>query len=152
MATTTLILPLRVLTAAVGQHVSVETKTGETFTGILKKVDNWMNLVLESRREEKEQTEDDAAAMSMLTMTSPNGERFWKLKECSIRGSAVSSLRVDVEAIDRAANAAEQAKLAQKQREEFRQKQQQQQKGKENSGLGRGGRGGRGAPQKRERE
>jgi U6 snRNA-associated Sm-like protein LSm4 len=50
----------------------VELKNGETFNGHLVNCDNFMNITLRE-----------------VYQTDPNGERFWKLKECYIRGSTV---------------------------------------------------------------
>ena len=50
----------------------VELKNGETFNGHLVNCDNFMNITLRE-----------------VYQTSPDGERFWKLKECYIRGSTV---------------------------------------------------------------
>jgi small nuclear ribonucleoprotein (snRNP)-like protein len=53
----------------------VELKNGETFNGHLVNCDNFMNITLR----EVYQTNTDAT-------------RFWKLKECYIRGSTVCIL------------------------------------------------------------
>lgn len=50
----------------------VELKNGETFNGHLVNCDNFMNITLRE-----------------VYQTSPEGDRFWKLKECYIRGSTV---------------------------------------------------------------
>jgi U6 snRNA-associated Sm-like protein LSm4 len=51
----------------------VELKNGETFNGHLVNCDNFMNITLRE-----------------VYQTSADGDRFWKLKECYIRGSTVS--------------------------------------------------------------
>lgn len=51
----------------------VELKNGETFNGHLVNCDNFMNITLRE-----------------VYQTSAEGDRFWKLKECYIRGSTVS--------------------------------------------------------------
>ena len=50
----------------------VELKNGETFNGHLVNCDNFMNITLRE-----------------VYQTNPDGDRFWKLKECYIRGSTV---------------------------------------------------------------
>jgi hypothetical protein len=50
----------------------VELKNGETFNGHLINCDNFMNITLRE-----------------VYQTSADGDRFWKLKECYIRGSTV---------------------------------------------------------------
>lgn len=51
----------------------VELKNGETFNGHLVSCDNFMNVILRE-----------------VFQTSADGERFWKMKECYIRGNTVS--------------------------------------------------------------
>ncbi|KEP55615.1 putative U6 snRNA-associated-like-Sm protein LSm4 [Rhizoctonia solani 123E] len=55
----------------------VELKNGETFNGHLVNCDTFMNITLRE-----------------VYQTSPEGDRFWKLKECYIRGSMIKYLRV----------------------------------------------------------
>lgn len=50
----------------------VELKNGETFNGHLVNCDNFMNITLRE-----------------VYQTNAEGDRFWKLKECYIRGSTV---------------------------------------------------------------
>lgn len=50
----------------------VELKNGETFNGHLVDCDTFMNITLRE-----------------VYQTSSEGDRFWKLKECYIRGSTV---------------------------------------------------------------
>lgn len=50
----------------------VELKNGETFNGHLVNCDNFMNITLRE-----------------VYQTSAEGDRFWKVKECYIRGSTV---------------------------------------------------------------
>ena len=52
----------------------VELKNGETFNGHLVNCDNFMNITLRE-----------------VYQTNSDGDRFWKLKECYIRGSTVST-------------------------------------------------------------
>ena len=53
-------------------HKLVELKNGETFNGHLVNCDNFMNITLRE-----------------VYQTNSDGDRFWKLKECYIRGSTV---------------------------------------------------------------
>ena len=55
-----------------GRLQLVELKNGETFNGHLVNCDNFMNITLRE-----------------VYQTSPEGDKFWKLKECYIRGSTV---------------------------------------------------------------
>ncbi|RDB25217.1 putative U6 snRNA-associated Sm-like protein LSm4 [Hypsizygus marmoreus] len=70
-------LPLSLLNAAQNKPMLVELKNGETFNGHLVNCDNFMNITLRE-----------------VYQTSADGERFWKLKECYIRGSTIKYLRV----------------------------------------------------------
>ncbi|KAJ8490146.1 hypothetical protein ONZ51_g2473 [Trametes cubensis] len=63
-------LPLSLLNAAQNKPMLVELKNGETFNGHLVNCDNFMNITLRE-----------------VYQTSAEGDRFWKLKECYIRGS-----------------------------------------------------------------
>jgi len=55
----------------------VELKNGETFNGHLVNCDNFMNITLRE-----------------VYQTNADGDRFWKVKECYIRGSTIKYLRV----------------------------------------------------------
>ncbi|KAL1945331.1 hypothetical protein VTO73DRAFT_2182 [Trametes versicolor] len=70
-------LPLSLLNAAQNKPMLVELKNGETFNGHLVNCDNFMNITLREAYQ-----------------TSAEGDRFWKLKECYIRGSTIKYLRV----------------------------------------------------------
>ena len=54
----------------------MELKNGETLNGLLINCDNFMNITLRE-----------------VYQTNPDGDRFWKLKECYIRGSTVRQLQ-----------------------------------------------------------
>ncbi|RIB17697.1 hypothetical protein C2G38_2037509 [Gigaspora rosea] len=56
----------------------VELKNGETFNGHLVNCDNWMNLTLRE-----------------VIQTSPEGDRFWRLPECYIRGNTIIEMVKD---------------------------------------------------------
>ena len=55
----------------------VELKNGETFNGHLVNCDNFMNITLRE-----------------VYQTNADGDVFWKLKECYIRGSTVRGWRL----------------------------------------------------------
>ena len=71
--TTTIMLPLTLLTAATGHPMLVELKSGETLNGHLTACDTWMNLTLKE-----------------VVQTSAEGDRFVRLKESYVRGNNVS--------------------------------------------------------------
>ncbi|KAL0089679.1 hypothetical protein J3Q64DRAFT_1729730 [Phycomyces blakesleeanus] len=112
-------LPLSLLHTAAGHPMLVELKNGETFNGHLVSCDNFMNLTLRE-----------------VIQTSPDGDRFWRLPECYIRGNTIKYLNVPEEIVDMVKE------------EEGRQRQMNQRGrgrgGRENGFNGRGGRGGRG--------
>ena len=76
-------LPLSLLTTAKGQPMLIELKNGDTYNGRLVSADTWMNVNLEE-----------------VICTSRDGDRFWKLKECYIRGNSIKYLRIPDEIID----------------------------------------------------
>ncbi|XP_022106962.1 U6 snRNA-associated Sm-like protein LSm4 isoform X3 [Acanthaster planci] len=61
----------------------VELKNGETYNGHLVACDNWMNINLRE-----------------VICTSRDGDRFWRMPECYIRGSTIKYLRIPDEVID----------------------------------------------------
>ncbi|KAF9161311.1 RNA processing protein, partial [Mortierella sp. AD010] len=73
----------------------VELKNGETFNGHLVNCDNWMNLTLRE-----------------VIQTSSDGDRFWRLTECYIRGNTIKYLRVPDEIIDMVKEEAAKQRLA----------------------------------------
>lgn len=91
----------------------VELKNGETFNGHLVNCDNFMNITLRE-----------------VYQTSADGDRFWKLKECYIRGSTIKYLRVPDTLLDSVKE--EQARAREASRSA--------------RGAGPGSRGGRGGP------
>jgi len=91
----------------------VELKGGDTYNGRLVNCDPWMNINLRD-----------------VVCTSKDGDQFWKMAECYIRGSSVKYLRLPEDAIDKVP-------------EDDGSKHQVRRGG--NNGMGgRGGRGGRG--------
>src|SRR5579859_1795306 len=101
-------LPLSLLRTAQNHPMLVELKNGETYNGHLVSCDNWMNISLRE-----------------VICTSRDGDRFWRLPECYIRGSNIKYLRIPDEVIDLV-------------KEEVKEQRQQYRGG----GGGRGGRGG----------
>jgi len=65
----------------------VELKNGETYSGVLAAIDRFMNL-----------------HMRDIVCTSKDGDRFWKLPECLIRGNNIKYVRVPDEVIDTVQN------------------------------------------------
>ena len=62
----------------------VELKSGDTYNGRLVNCDTWMNLNLRE-----------------VVCTSKDGDKFWKMPECYIRGSSIKYLRLPDDAIDK---------------------------------------------------
>ncbi|EFP88914.2 uncharacterized protein PGTG_15117 [Puccinia graminis f. sp. tritici CRL 75-36-700-3] len=109
-------LPLALLHGAQGKPMLVELKNGETFNGHLIQCDNFMNLT-----------------MREVYQTSANGEQFWKLPECYIRGNTIKYIRVTDNVIDQV-----------KQQEDAYRQQNRSSRGGGNQTNERGGRGGSG--------
>ncbi|KAG9531278.1 hypothetical protein KCU86_g3942, partial [Aureobasidium melanogenum] len=76
-------LPLGLLTAAQGHPMLVELKNGETLNGHLVSCDTYMNLTLKE-----------------VIQTSPEGDRFFRLPECYVRGNNIKYLRMEDEIVD----------------------------------------------------
>merc|ERR1712113_500485 len=76
-------LPLSLLQTAQNHPMLVELKNGETYNGHLVSCDNWMNINLRE-----------------VICTSRDGDRFWRMPECYVRGSTVKYLRIPDEVID----------------------------------------------------
>uniref|UniRef100_H2ZAV0 U6 snRNA-associated Sm-like protein LSm4 n=1 Tax=Ciona savignyi TaxID=51511 RepID=H2ZAV0_CIOSA len=76
-------LPLSLLKTAVNHPMLVELKNGETYNGHLVSCDNWMNINLRE-----------------VICTSRDGDHFWRMPECYIRGSTIKYLRIPDEVID----------------------------------------------------
>ncbi|KAI5425016.1 hypothetical protein KIW84_030988 [Lathyrus oleraceus] len=80
----TTMLPLSLLKTAQGHPMLVELKNGETYNGHLVNCDTWMNIHLRE-----------------VICTSKDGDRFWRMPECYIRGNTIKYLRVPDEVIDK---------------------------------------------------
>ncbi|XP_028404733.1 U6 snRNA-associated Sm-like protein LSm4 [Dendronephthya gigantea] len=78
-----MVLPLSLLRAAQNHPMLVELKNGETYNGHLVSCDNWMNINLRE-----------------VICTSRDGDRFWRIPECYVRGSNIKYLRIPDEVID----------------------------------------------------
>eukprot|EP00929_Paragymnodinium_shiwhaense_P112230 TRINITY_DN80494_c0_g1_i1.p1 TRINITY_DN80494_c0_g1~~TRINITY_DN80494_c0_g1_i1.p1 ORF type:complete len:150 (-),score=33.63 TRINITY_DN80494_c0_g1_i1:79-528(-) len=77
------VLPMALLRTAQNQPMMVELKNGETYSGVLASCDGYMNL-----------------HMRDIVCTSRDGERFWKIPECYVRGNSIKYLRLPDEVID----------------------------------------------------
>eukprot|EP00163_Fabomonas_tropica_P005176 TRINITY_DN1463_c0_g2_i1.p1 TRINITY_DN1463_c0_g2~~TRINITY_DN1463_c0_g2_i1.p1 ORF type:complete len:108 (-),score=21.35 TRINITY_DN1463_c0_g2_i1:363-686(-) len=76
-------LPLSLLRTTQGHPMLVELKNGETYNGRLVSCDTWMNINLRE-----------------VIHTSREGDRFWKIPECYIRGNTIKYLRIPDPVID----------------------------------------------------
>ncbi|XP_007943662.1 U6 snRNA-associated Sm-like protein LSm4 [Orycteropus afer afer] len=115
-------LPLSLLKTAQNHPMLVELKNGETYNGHLVSCDNWMNINLRE-----------------VICTSRDGDKFWRMPECYIRGSTIKYLRIPDEIIDMVKD-----EVVAKGRGRGGLQQQKQQKGRGMGGAGRGVFGGRG--------
>ncbi|KAL3955337.1 hypothetical protein ACCO45_010900 [Purpureocillium lilacinum] len=80
-------LPLGLLNAAQGHPMLVELKNGETLNGHLVQCDTWMNLTLKE-----------------VVQTSPEGDKFVRLKEAYVKGNNIKYLRVPPRSSTRSAS------------------------------------------------
>jgi len=78
-----MVLPLTLLQTAQNHPMLVELKNGETYNGHLVSCDSWMNINLRE-----------------VICTSRDGDRFWRMPECYVRGSTVKYLRIPDEVIE----------------------------------------------------
>ncbi|KDO21734.1 hypothetical protein SPRG_13150 [Saprolegnia parasitica CBS 223.65] len=76
-------LPLSLLQAAQGEEMLVELKNGDTYNGVLVNCDTWMNVNLKN-----------------IICTSKDGDRFWKLTECYIRGNTIKYIGIPDKVLD----------------------------------------------------
>jgi len=72
-----MVLPLSLLRSAQGHPMLVELKNGDTYNGHLVNCDSWMNLNLKE-----------------VICTSRDGDKFWRMPECYIRGNTIKYLRI----------------------------------------------------------
>ncbi|KAG6954927.1 hypothetical protein JG688_00012129 [Phytophthora aleatoria] len=73
----------------------VELKNGDTYNGHLVNCDTWMNVNLRE-----------------VICTSKDGDRFWKMPECYIRGNTIKYIRVPNETAKRTVDVAVEAVVA----------------------------------------
>ncbi|KAJ8274019.1 hypothetical protein COCON_G00086440 [Conger conger] len=116
-------LPLSLLKTAQNHPMLVELKNGETYNGHLVSCDNWMNINLRE-----------------VICTSRDGDKFWRMPECYIRGSTIKYLRIPDEIIDMV----KEEVVTKGRGRGGAQQNRQQQKGGRGGGPGRGVFGGRG--------
>ncbi|BBN00220.1 U6 snRNA-associated Sm-like protein LSm4 [Marchantia polymorpha subsp. ruderalis] len=115
-------LPLSLLKTAQGHPMLVELKNGETYNGHLVNCDTWMNIHLRE-----------------VICTSKDGDRFWRMPECYIRGNTIKYLRVPDEVIDKV----QEETGKRDRRPQFPSRPRGRGRGEEGAGRA-GGRGGRG--------
>ncbi|KDR08108.1 U6 snRNA-associated Sm-like protein LSm4 [Zootermopsis nevadensis] len=119
-------LPLSLLRTAQNHPMLVELKNGETYNGHLVSCDNWMNINLRE-----------------VICTSRDGDKFWRMPECYIRGSTIKYLRIPDEVIDMVK---EETMVKGRGRGEMKGRGGQGQRGRGGGRGSFGGRGGRPAP------
>ena len=105
-------LPLSLLKTAVNHPMLVELKNGETYNGHLVQCDNWMNLQLrvsfgEDLKYDLTKKQDFFVGLFLINFplqevicTSRDGDHFWRMNECYVRGSTIKYLRIPDEVID----------------------------------------------------
>ncbi|KAG7365464.1 LSM domain containing protein [Nitzschia inconspicua] len=116
-------LPLTLLNVSTGSPLLVELKGGDTYNGRLVSCDSWMNMNLRD-----------------VICTSKDGDRFWKLPSCYIRGSAVKYLRLPPELLEKAKVASAQEQQ-QHHHQSYHPRGGGSGRGRDGGGRGRGGRG-----------
>ena len=82
-----MVLPLSLLRSAANHPILVELKSGEAYSGVLAECDGWMNI-----------------HMKDAVLTSKDGDKFFRVPDCYIRGNNVKYLRVPEEVIQVAVN------------------------------------------------
>uniref|UniRef100_A0A7S4MHP6 U6 snRNA-associated Sm-like protein LSm4 n=1 Tax=Vannella robusta TaxID=1487602 RepID=A0A7S4MHP6_9EUKA len=70
-----MVLPLSLLNGSKNSQILIELKNGQTYNGVLVNCDNWMNLNLRD-----------------VVCTSKDGDRFWKIPACYVRGNTIKYL------------------------------------------------------------
>ena len=104
-------LPLSLLKTSCGHPMLVELKNGETYNGTLVSCDTWMNVHLKE-----------------VICTSRDGDRFWRMAECYVRGNTIKYICVPDDVLDKV-------------QEEIRARPQTSGRGGRGRGRGEGGRG-----------
>ena len=93
-------LPMQILYGAMDTPVSIELKTGECYNGYIQNADYFMNFQLRD-----------------VTITASDGNKFFHVSECFVRGNNVKYIRVVEDAIKKAA---EQKKINKRTQPNFR--------------------------------
>ncbi|KAL7058170.1 hypothetical protein AAHC03_016581 [Spirometra sp. Aus1] len=88
-------LPITLLKASCNMPMLVELKSGDTYNGHLVACDDWMNIHL------KEVICTSKVWKLLVVMFSQDGDRFWKMPECYIRGGIIKYLRIPDDVIDK---------------------------------------------------
>ena len=87
-------LPLSLLRTAQNHPMLVELKNGETYNGHLVSCDNWMNINLrEVSADQSHCCFTPYYLLGQVICTSRDGDKFWRMPECYIRGSNIKYLR-----------------------------------------------------------
>ena len=86
-------LPLSLLRTAQNHPMLVELKNGETYNGHLVSCDNWMNINLREASVKSIQVPKLKNPLVQVICTSRDGDKFWRMPECYIRGSNIKYLR-----------------------------------------------------------
>ena len=86
-------LPLSLLRTAQNHPMLVELKNGETYNGHLVSCDNWMNINLREASVKSIQVPKLKRFSLQVICTSRDGDKFWRMPECYIRGSNIKYLR-----------------------------------------------------------
>ena len=90
-------LPLSLLRTAQNHPMLVELKNGETCNGHLVSCDYWMNINLREVSAHQSQCCFSVSPMNFFNRqvicTSRDGDKFWRMPECYIRGSNIKYLR-----------------------------------------------------------
>lgn len=76
-------LPLTLLKTAENHPMLIELKNGDTYNGRLVSCNIFMNILLKD-----------------VICTSRDGDRFWKIAECYVRGNSIKYLRIPDEIVD----------------------------------------------------
>jgi U6 snRNA-associated Sm-like protein LSm4 len=77
-----MVLPLNLLRSSGNHPILVELKSGEAYSGVLAECDGWMNL-----------------HMRDAVLTSKDGDKFYRVPSCYIRGNTVKYVRVPEEVV-----------------------------------------------------
>ena len=78
-------LPMTVLKNAISKPIMIELKSGEAYNGILDSADYYMNMKL-----------------TEVTITSPDGSKFYHISECYIRGNCIKFYKISDDVISTA--------------------------------------------------